>query len=192
MPLTLESDFFFFPEIKQFFSVIDGSSTATEESSQSFPLSSLLMGGPRPIPLLNHTRTEKVSGRKGFSKRCRLPVRTKIYTLTELQSTTNKFSQENLLGEGSLGAVYRAEFPDGQVKIMIPIRAKFVLTCMNIFLTSNFKPGFGGEKYQHGRALVYRRRAISGCGMDCFPFEAPKHCYTAWILCRAWTTYTRI
>ncbi|CAK9322883.1 unnamed protein product [Citrullus colocynthis] len=93
----------------------DGSSTATEESSQSFPLSSLLMGGPRPIPLLNHTRTEKVSGRKGFSKRCRLPVRTKIYTLTELQSTTNKFSQENLLGEGSLGAVYRAEFPDGQV-----------------------------------------------------------------------------
>ncbi|XP_022154227.1 protein STRUBBELIG-RECEPTOR FAMILY 2 [Momordica charantia] len=93
----------------------DGSSTAPEESSRSLSLSSLLMGGPRPIPLLNHTRTEKFSGRKGFSKRCRLPVRTKVYTLAELQSATNNFSDANLLGEGSLGAVYRAEFPDGQV-----------------------------------------------------------------------------
>lgn len=98
--------------------MIDGSSTTAEESSQSLPLGSLgslLMGGPRPIPLLNHTRTEKVCGKKGFSKRCTLPVRTKMYTLAELQSTTNNFSPENLLGEGSLGAVYRAEFPDGQV-----------------------------------------------------------------------------
>ncbi|XP_023528683.1 protein STRUBBELIG-RECEPTOR FAMILY 2-like [Cucurbita pepo subsp. pepo] len=93
----------------------DGSSTAPEEGLQSLPLSSQFMGCSRPIPILNHTRTEKFSGRKGFSNRCRLPVRTKIYTLAEVQSTTNNFSQENLLGEGSLGAVYRAEFPDGQV-----------------------------------------------------------------------------
>ncbi|KAL0555183.1 hypothetical protein IC582_009122 [Cucumis melo] len=90
-------------------------SSAAPEDSQNFPLGSQLRGVPRPIPLLNHTRTEKVSGRKGFSKRCRLLVRTKVYALAELQSATNNFSQENLLGEGSLGAVYRAEFPDGQV-----------------------------------------------------------------------------
>ena len=76
------------------------------------------MGGQRSIASLNRTRTEKVSGRQGFSKRCNLPVGTKMYTLAELQSTTNNFSQENLLGEGSLGAVYRAEFPDGQVKMI--------------------------------------------------------------------------
>ncbi|XP_022928074.1 protein STRUBBELIG-RECEPTOR FAMILY 2-like [Cucurbita moschata] len=93
----------------------DGLSTAPEENSQSLPLNSLLMGGQRSIASLNRTRTEKVSGRQGFSKRCNLPVGTKMYTLSELQSTTNNFSQENLLGEGSLGAVYRAEFPDGQV-----------------------------------------------------------------------------
>ena len=106
----------FFQILSNSFSVIDGSSTAPEEGLQSLPLSSQFMGCSRPIPILNHTRTEKFSGRKGFSNRCRLPVRTKIYTLAEVQSTTNNFSQENLLGEGSLGAVYRAEFPDGQVK----------------------------------------------------------------------------
>lgn len=42
-------------------------------------------------------------------------MKTKTYTVTELESATNKYSEENLLGEGSLGSVYKAEFPDGQV-----------------------------------------------------------------------------
>lgn len=65
-------------------------------------------------------------------------MRTKVYALAELQSATNNFSQENLLGEGSLGAVYRAEFPDGQVN-MIPIQAKFDLNFLNFYeLFSDF------------------------------------------------------
>jgi hypothetical protein len=43
------------------------------------------------------------------------PVSANIYTLTELQLATNNFGEENLLGEGSLGSVYRAEFQNGQV-----------------------------------------------------------------------------
>lgn len=39
----------------------------------------------------------------------------KDYTVALLQQYTNSFSQENYIGEGSLGPVYRAELPDGKV-----------------------------------------------------------------------------
>lgn len=38
-----------------------------------------------------------------------------VYTIASLQQYTNSFSQENYLGEGTLGPVYRAELPDGMV-----------------------------------------------------------------------------
>ncbi|XP_024376899.1 protein STRUBBELIG-RECEPTOR FAMILY 8 isoform X1 [Physcomitrium patens] len=37
------------------------------------------------------------------------------FSVAELQAATDSFSEDNLLGEGSLGCVYRAEFPDGEV-----------------------------------------------------------------------------
>ena len=37
------------------------------------------------------------------------------YSVADLQAATNSFAQENLIGEGSLGRVYRGEFADGQV-----------------------------------------------------------------------------
>ncbi|KAG0585122.1 hypothetical protein KC19_3G260300 [Ceratodon purpureus] len=37
------------------------------------------------------------------------------YSVADLQTATNSFAQENLIGEGSLGRVYRGEFADGQV-----------------------------------------------------------------------------
>lgn len=39
----------------------------------------------------------------------------KIYTVASLQQYTNSFSQENRIGEGTLGSVYRAELPDGKM-----------------------------------------------------------------------------
>lgn len=44
-----------------------------------------------------------------------MPIGAKVYTIAELQIATNSFSEENFIGEGSLGSVYRAEFPDGTV-----------------------------------------------------------------------------
>jgi hypothetical protein len=38
-----------------------------------------------------------------------------VFSVADLQAATNSFSQENLIGEGGLGRVYRAEFPNGQV-----------------------------------------------------------------------------
>lgn len=37
------------------------------------------------------------------------------FSVADLQTATSSFAQENLIGEGSLGRVYRGEFPDGQV-----------------------------------------------------------------------------
>ncbi|KAL2320843.1 hypothetical protein Fmac_029812 [Flemingia macrophylla] len=91
------------------------SSTALEESPQipTFNCAPLL-SPPVESPSLNHNKTEEPS-RRSFFKRGRSTGRTKIYTVAELQLATNCFNEANVLGEGSLGPVYRAKFPDGKI-----------------------------------------------------------------------------
>lgn len=43
------------------------------------------------------------------------PLAATAYTVAALQQYTNSFGHENLIGEGSLGRVYRAELPDGKL-----------------------------------------------------------------------------
>ena len=98
-----------------YFSVIDGSPAAAEESPQILTFRSPILG-PRRMPPIYHSRIQKMSRRKSFTGKHGFPVRAKFFTIADLQSATNSFSEANLLGEGSLGSVYKAEFPDGQVK----------------------------------------------------------------------------
>lgn len=56
---------------------------------------------------------EKMQGKNGSLRRS--PITATPYTVAVLQTATNSFSQENLVGEGSLGRVYRADFPNGKV-----------------------------------------------------------------------------
>lgn len=44
-----------------------------------------------------------------------IPIEAKQYSVADLQMATDNFSAENLIGEGSIGRVYRAEFDDGRV-----------------------------------------------------------------------------
>lgn len=44
-----------------------------------------------------------------------LPTSVTSFTVGSLQQYTNSFGQENLIGVGMLGGVYRAEHPDGKV-----------------------------------------------------------------------------
>ncbi|KAG2244662.1 hypothetical protein Bca4012_023396 [Brassica carinata] len=53
--------------------------------------------------------------KNGSITRMRSPITASQYTVSSLQVATNSFSQENIIGEGSLGRVYRAEFPNGKV-----------------------------------------------------------------------------
>ncbi|CAN1307178.1 Protein STRUBBELIG-RECEPTOR FAMILY 2 [Linum perenne] len=61
------------------------------------------------------TRNRRFSGGRSLGRNDRAPASARVYTVAELQFATNSFSEDHLLGEGSLGNIYRAEFPDGQV-----------------------------------------------------------------------------
>lgn len=53
--------------------------------------------------------------KSGSLKKIKSPITATSYTVASLQTATNSFSQEFLIGEGSLGRVYRAEFANGKV-----------------------------------------------------------------------------
>lgn len=40
------------------------------------------------------------------------------FELSDLQNATANFAPGNLLGEGSIGRVYRAKYPDGRVSLL--------------------------------------------------------------------------
>ena len=44
-----------------------------------------------------------------------VPSNVNVYTVADLQIATNSFSVDNLLGEGTFGRVYKAQFDDGKV-----------------------------------------------------------------------------
>ncbi|XP_066369261.1 protein STRUBBELIG-RECEPTOR FAMILY 8-like [Miscanthus floridulus] len=59
---------------------------------------------------------DRVHGTNGSTaKKPKVPVTVKSYTVAALQVATNSFCQDTLLGEGSLGRVYKADFPNGKV-----------------------------------------------------------------------------
>ena len=100
--------------------LIDCSTTAQAASPPFFNICSPLYPVPRINPPVHLTSTEKTSRRKSFTRKCEFAMNAKVYTLAELQLATSSFCEENLLGEGSLGSVYKAEFPDGQVILYLP------------------------------------------------------------------------
>ncbi|KAL1809145.1 hypothetical protein ACET3Z_026135 [Daucus carota] len=58
---------------------------------------------------------ERMQGKNGSVKRVKSPITATSYSVATLQTATNSFSQDNLIGEGSLGRVYRAEFSNGKL-----------------------------------------------------------------------------
>ncbi|KAL0339586.1 UNVERIFIED_CONTAM: protein STRUBBELIG-RECEPTOR FAMILY 2 [Sesamum radiatum] len=90
----------------------DYASTNTQSSPPLSAFSDSRLITPSPLPPIR-TKTMKVSKRS--SPRSKMSVGTKVYTIAELQIATNSFREENLIGDGSLGSVYKAEFPDGTI-----------------------------------------------------------------------------
>lgn len=60
-------------------------------------------------------KADKPSGQNGSARIPRVPVTAAYYSVASLQTATNSFSQEYLVGEGSLGRVYRGEFSNGKI-----------------------------------------------------------------------------
>ncbi|KAJ8755765.1 hypothetical protein K2173_024309 [Erythroxylum novogranatense] len=63
-----------------------------------------------------------------------VPVNVTSYSVADLQIATGSFSVENLLGEGSFGRVYRAQFDDGKVLAVKKINA----ACLPSDMTEDF------------------------------------------------------
>jgi hypothetical protein len=59
---------------------------------------------------------ERVYGKNGSMRKTKVPITATPYTVASLQVATNSFCQDSLLGEGSLGRVYKADFPNGKVQ----------------------------------------------------------------------------
>ncbi|KAL9237802.1 hypothetical protein vseg_012306 [Gypsophila vaccaria] len=71
------------------------------------------MNMPRTTPFLHYTNEK--TGRRSISRNIIRPSNVKLFTAEELSSTTNNFSQLAFLGEGSLGSVYKSQYPDGRI-----------------------------------------------------------------------------
>ncbi|CAN8325570.1 unnamed protein product [Cochlearia groenlandica] len=88
------------------------SGTATETQEQRVKsVASVADSKSSPAEKVTVDRVMK----NGSISRIRSPITASQYTVSSLQVATNSFSQENIIGEGSLGRVYRAEFPYGKI-----------------------------------------------------------------------------
>ncbi|GER56297.1 kinase [Striga asiatica] len=86
------------------------------QTQRSKPPSSAASDHLKFPPVESVATIERLQGKKsGSLKRVKSPLTATSYTVAALQTATNSFSQENLVGEGSLGRVYRAEFPNGKI-----------------------------------------------------------------------------
>ncbi|XP_078444682.1 protein STRUBBELIG-RECEPTOR FAMILY 6-like [Wolffia australiana] len=67
---------------------------------------------------------EDLSGRPAAAKKSASPnIDAKVFPVADLQMATGSFSVDNLLGQGSLGRVYRGQFDDGKVLAVKKINA---------------------------------------------------------------------
>jgi hypothetical protein len=75
----------------------------------------LLQPPPHSLPIIPGEKVIVNPAATTKTERQAMTSSVKMYTVASLQQYTNSFSQENLIGEGTLGSVYRAELPDGKV-----------------------------------------------------------------------------
>lgn len=76
----------------------------------------------RPPPVDRHKSFDEEEFSKKpivVKKTIAAPINVKSYSIADLQMATGSFSVENLLGEGSFGRVYRAQFDDGKVYFLV-------------------------------------------------------------------------
>ncbi|KAK4759720.1 hypothetical protein SAY87_022851 [Trapa incisa] len=67
----------------------------------------------RPPPV-EKIAEERLQGSNGSMKQAKSPITATSYTVAALQTVTDSFSQDSLMGEGSIGSVYKGEFPNGK------------------------------------------------------------------------------
>ncbi|KAK7359817.1 hypothetical protein VNO77_01782 [Canavalia gladiata] len=90
-----------------------GITNVTPQMQEQRIKSAAIIADLKPHPAEN-VMVERVPVKSGSVKQMKSPITSTSYTVASLQSATNSFSQEFIIGEGSLGRVYKADFPNGK------------------------------------------------------------------------------
>lgn len=88
--------------------------SSTMETSV-FPPAAPINLKPPPVDRYKSYEEDDFSNKPVAKKNKSPPVKATAYSVADLQVATDSFSIENLLGEGSIGRVYKAQFNDGKV-----------------------------------------------------------------------------
>lgn len=98
--------------------VAENNSIQSSSSVETKKLDTSLSINLRPPPADRSFDDDEDSTRKPIvvkKSTVAVPSNVRVYSVADLQIATSSFSVDNLLGEGTFGRVYRAEFNNGQV-----------------------------------------------------------------------------
>ncbi|KAL1327089.1 hypothetical protein HN51_037183 [Arachis hypogaea] len=99
-----------------------------EEKGQGSKLPPLQQALPHPLPIISGENfispaksTKVIEGGKQI-----ITSSIRVYSVALLQQYTDSFSQENYIGEGTLGPLYKGELPDGKLLAVRKLNASMV------------------------------------------------------------------
>lgn len=89
-------------------------------NTKTYEPSALINLRPPPIDRHKSFDEEDLPKKPIITKKANTaPINAISYSIADLQMATGSFSVENLIGEGSFGRVYQAQFDDGKVHICL-------------------------------------------------------------------------
>ncbi|XP_072980055.1 protein STRUBBELIG-RECEPTOR FAMILY 6-like [Typha angustifolia] len=111
----LEKDQSFTPlasnEVKEMKSI----QTSTVETHALPPPAPISLKPPPKIDRHKSFDEDDFTNKPVVKKTDTTPIKATVYSVADLQMATDSFSMDNLVGEGSFGRVYKAQFDDGKV-----------------------------------------------------------------------------
>ncbi|PON52146.1 Tyrosine-protein kinase [Parasponia andersonii] len=91
-----------------------GTNTVNTEMQEQRVIPTAAVTDLKPPPA-EKVIVDRLHGKNESVRRVKSPITATSYTVASLQTATNSFSQEFLIGEGSLGRVYKADFSNGKI-----------------------------------------------------------------------------
>lgn len=96
--------------------------TSSTINKATLPSSAPVSLKPPPIDRHKTFDEDDFSNKLVVKKADTVPIKATVYSVADLQVATDSFGIDNLIGEGTFGRAYRAQFSDGKVCIYLNIK----------------------------------------------------------------------